>query len=116
MYIVLEFEVFFIVVQFCYFIYVLSYLCLERNIDNKILKKIYCILNYLGLYCKLFLVLVEFLWRVFELLCMKEWNLGIQKGDVYSFGIILQEIVDRIVFFDSYDMVVFGKKYNIKIL
>lgn len=45
--IVSESKVLFIAVQFCYSTYALSYPCLERNTDNKILKKIHCTSNFL---------------------------------------------------------------------
>ncbi|XP_052677730.1 atrial natriuretic peptide receptor 1-like [Crassostrea angulata] len=56
----------------------------------------------------------KLLWRAPELLRMKEWNPGTQKGDVYSFGIILQEIADRTAPFDSYDMVAFDVVHKVK--
>ncbi|XP_062590608.1 atrial natriuretic peptide receptor 2-like, partial [Saccostrea cucullata] len=47
----------------------------------------------------------KLLWTAPEILRSKYWNPGTQKGDVYSFGIILQEIVDRAAPFDSHAMI-----------
>ncbi|XP_061187794.1 atrial natriuretic peptide receptor 1-like, partial [Saccostrea echinata] len=46
----------------------------------------------------------KFLWTAPEILRSTDWSPGTQKGDVYSFGIILQEIADRTAPFDSYAM------------
>ena len=44
------------------------------------------------------------LWTAPEILRMTSWCPGTQKGDVYSFGIILQEILIRGCPFETYDL------------
>ena len=49
------------------------------------------------------------LWTAPEILRMSTWCPGTQKGDVYSFAIILQEIIVRGVPYEDRDIDSFGE-------